>query len=654
MTAARNDDNTPETSAAAHKPHTKPAYTRRDMLRLMAWSGVGAMFPRAAGAAGPRPRRNEPIVAAIKRQLEDAFRGNDIGLCFAYLGRDSENNFEITIQPDRIYPVASAFKAGVVLYYFMNTPQPEWEYVEGTDMYSMAVYSNNLTTARVLADVARRHNHPNPIAAYNDFAIDPRMANLQFGLYQWTFQEYPTPTNGFVDPRFHPSIYAAKSMSKTAGNFSSAADLARLYYFLARAESDPRWQTDAHFRAAIEATRELLGIPALSYVSPLERVISYIPHYSKDGVLQAGEIDIRVVNDAGVWQMADGNAYLIAYMSANVSAPRSDAALAHVAEAIRTYQQYLYPNQYYLITAPSHPVHQGEFNYGFVRRSGVSLYTAPDLSTPTVENPVRPSSIFGTTYLMYGALVRFTPVDADWGKVEPDDKWDKAFPWPVYIRLEDLQVIDREPAQSLGYIAGKPDAGKVIVLDIFARELTLFEGKTAVLRTPVILNTMNTPRDIGIMQRGYLARNMPNYPGVPFTYFLHGSPYLDAGGFAIHGSPWHLWEETVRQSTVIRRLTHGCINLPDWPLTIPHLGREMRIDEFVFRWAGGFSDPAGERVDLHAQPDPIRVYCVNNVTRELSGYPLPDVYRRAGIYWRDILIALRDKTLDAPAYFFEE
>lgn len=654
MSNGVNDHDSAFAPVSPNTTHSKHVtlYTRRQMLGLMACSAVGAVLPRPTGSFGPPEKRNASLVLALKRQLEEAFAGNDIGFCFAYLSRDPEQSFEITIQPDRVYPVASAFKAAVALYYFMNTPPSEWYYTEGSDMYSMAVYSNNLTTARVMHEVAKRLNQRNPIQAFNDFAQDRRMAGLQFGLYQWTFEEFPSPTNGYIDPRCDPAPYAAKSMSKTAVNYSSAADLARLYYFLMRAEQDPRWGRDAHFRAAIEATREVLGIPAPNYTSPLERVIAYIPHFSKDGVLQAGEIDAHVINDAGVWQMHDGGAYLISFMSANVSPPRIDTALGHVAEAIRTYQRYLYPNQYHLITAPSHPVHHGELDYGFVRKTGVALYSAPDLAAPPVENPVRPTSIFGTTYLMYGALVRVKVIDAEWAQIERDDRWDKAFDWPVYIRLEDVQIIDRDPAQPLGYITGQGDVGKLAVLDIYRRELSLFEGRTAVLRTPVILNTQNTPRDIGVMERAYLTRNMPNYPGVPFTTFLHGTPYLDAGGFAVHGSPWHLWEETVRQSTLLQRVTHGCINVPDWRISIPYLGREMRTDEFVFRWSGGFAGPENQFVYAHAQP--VRVYNVNNVERELSGYPLPDAYRKGGVYWRDILNALHEKTLDAPDIFYSE
>jgi hypothetical protein len=272
---------------------------------------------------------------------------------------------------------------------------------------------------------------------------------------------------------------------------------------------------------------------------------------------------------------------------------------------------------------------------------------------PQVANPVRPTSIFGTTYVMYGALLRLRALDDEWAEIIQDDKWDDALEWPVYVRLEDVQIIERGVAEPLGYVTGAPEGtSKYIILDIFNRELILIEGVTPVLRTPVILNTTNTPRDISIMARSYLCRNMPSYPGVPYTYFLHGTHYLDSMGFAIHGSPWHLWSDTVRQRALMRRLTHGCINVPDWEIPIPFLDKPMRTDEFVFRWAGGFPNPGADQVYMNQDWNPVRVYGLNNMHNDIWGYTMPDSLIAARIGWKGIVHAVEDKAIDAPEVFF--
>jgi hypothetical protein len=173
-----------------------------------------------------------------------------------------------------------------------------------------------------------------------------------------------------------------------------------------------------------------------------------------------------------------------------------------------------------------------------------------------------------------------------------------------------------------------------------------------IFKTPVILNTEATPRGLAVLSRGYMARNMPNYPGVPYTYFLHGDAYLDAGGFAVHGSPWHLWADTVRERTTLQRLTHGCINVPDWQVQVPYYGKEMRADEFTFRWTGGFPNPDSALVFQSTSRDPVRIYSANNVAEEVWNYTLPNSVRAVGAGWGDVIAALNEKALDAPDFYF--
>ena len=580
-----------------------------------------------------------------------------MSLSFSHITPDFIEDCRIEIRQDRLYPVASSFKAAVVLYYFLNTPEAEWDAEQGSAMYSMAVFSNNARTGTVLGDVAQRLGVKNPIAAFNDFATSPDLLGWTHGLYSWSFDEFPwMPTNGYVDDRYNPTRWDASNMANFGLNFSTASEIATVFRLLATGETHPRWESDPHFRASILASRSLLAIPAIDYLSSLEKAITYSDHYSKDGTLRPVDIGTNVRNDAGVWPMQDGGAYLISFMSARETDDSVALVLAQVAEAIRMYEQYLHPNDFRVLSTPSVAIQPGTYNYGFVRRTGVTLYSQPDLNAPQIPNPVRSTSIFGTTYLMYGAMVRLNVVDNEWAEVVEDDEWDEAFTWPVYIRLEDVQIVDRTRATTpIGYVTGAaPGTDKFIILDVLQRNLTLFEGGTPVLRTPVILNFNGTPRQISFIHRLYLARDMPNYPGVPYTCFLHGSDYLDESGFAIHGAPWHLWSETVRQYTLIRRVTHGCINVPDWPVRIEHLGETMRPDEFIFRWAGGMPNPAEDRVVLDPGDVPVRVYGFDNPLQEIWNYPRPPSLYGLGVNWRMIMDAREAKPLDVPEYFYEE
>ncbi len=645
----------PVSSDPQNSYSTSFALTRRQALKLMAGTAAafGASYWHPAHAATLH-RSDEPgVVREIRRMLTGAFQDREMGLYFSHLDTDRNENFVITIKPDRLYPMASSFKSAAVLYYYLNTPEGEWDDQPGSEAYSMAVFSNNQKTGYVLAEVAQRLKKDNPIVAFNDFLLDPNLLGLHYGLFGWTFQEFRTPTNGYEDDRFNPDKVPTADLAIHGVNHSSPAEIAQIFRFLAQAEHDPRWKSDSHFQASILATRRLLSIPIQEYISPLEEVIAYTDHYSKDGTLRPVDVGTTVRNDAGVWLMEDGGAYLISFMSATENDETVHNVLLQVSEAIRLYQRYQHPNDFTRNTARSIPVIPGELNYGFVRTTGVTLYAAPRLDAPQVENPVRANSIFGTTYLMYGALVRFHPHEGGWAELVPDDEGDDAFSWPVYMRQEDLQVIGREDTEPLGYVTNAPEGtDKFILLDIYQRDMILFEGLTPILRTPTIVNTENTPRKVAVLERAYLTRDMPNYPGVPYTTFLHGNSYLNEMGFAVHGSPWHLWSDTVRQETIQRRFTHGCINLPDWVLPIPHLGRDMRVDEFVFRWAGGLRNPGTEIVYINDTRNVVRLLGLNNLQQEIFDYIPFTSLQASNVGWNDVLHAIDGKSIDAPDSFF--
>ncbi|HEX3050972.1 MAG TPA: L,D-transpeptidase [Aggregatilineaceae bacterium] len=643
--------------AACRSSYTT-TFTRRQVIKMLSYSAMATaapFHPSLQWALGPRRSGDEPrIVREMRSLLEESFRDREMGLYFAYLNDNLDEDYAIQIQDDRLYPMASSFKAAVILYYYLFTPRDEWDDEEGSNLYSTAVYSNNGKTGSVIAEVAERMGKSNPIVAFNDFLIDPDLLGLKYGIYRWTFEEFYTPTNGYSDDRFDPAHLSGEGpVMDRAVNFTTAAEIAQVFRFLAQGEHHKRWATDEHFRAAIQASRTLLSVSIQEFISPLESAIAYMDHYSKEGMLRPVDIGTYVRNDAGVWIMPDTGAYLISFMSATEGDPAVMKVLGDVAEAMRMHQRYLHPNDFNRNTKPSAELYHDGYNYGFVRETGIPLYTEPREDAPRIDNPVRPTSLFGTTYLMYGALVRFMPVDEVWGEIIPDDKWDDAFSWPVYIQLAKLQVVGRTIADPLGNVTGAPEGtSKFIILDIYQRDLIAFEGGTPVLRTPVIINTENTPREISALQRAYVARNMPNYPGVPFTTFLHGNDYLNSNGFALHGSPWHLWGSTVKQSTILRRFTHGCINVPDWEIPMPYLGRMMRPDEFLFRWAGGFQGPGQNLVYMNTLPEPVRILGLDNPSRDIYSYTPFQSMRQLGMNWSELLHLIEEKAIDAPDAYF--
>lgn len=654
---------------------------RREFLKLLG-SGVAALpalnglhvLADSIGASSPVALSPDPIentaearmVESIRLQLEALFEGHEMGLDFRRIDQNGQENFRIQINANQYYPVASAFKAFLVLHYFINTPQDEWQYDQTSLVYRVAVYSNNGATGHLLAEMGERvPGDGNAIEKFNDFLLDE--LHLQNGLYSWNWPN--TPTYNQYDERFAPNQERqvwVRENAQMVSNVTTAEDLARGYEYIVYAENNPRWNS-SHFREAIRISREILSIPANGYLSPIEKVVNS-GYIGKDGTLPLGDLEIgRVINDAGLIRVPTGT-YLVSFMSAGENESTTEPALQAVIDSMRLYEARNHPPGATYISGRSHELYPG-YNYGFVRRQNVRLFSAPDARAPQIDNPVRRNTVFGMMYLMQGALVRFEAVDNEWGRIVKDDDIDDSFtymdwtlgfseanwrfdpPREIYVRIADLLVIGREHFEPIGFVTGAPeDTDKFIILDVPRRQLTLFEGETPILKTPVVLNMGATPRGRLYVNRGLITRNMPHYPGVPFTNFLHDGTNLNSEGYALHGAPWHRWSETVTRRETIRRYSHGCINLPNWEQTVGDF--TVPVDEFVFRWTGGFPNPESERHYIRANTI-VRVYSHNNVYQDVFAYQPPDSVLRSGKGWNEILNALDQKEVSAPPSFFE-
>jgi len=307
---------------------------RRRFLRYM---GAAAFGIWGAGRTRAYDWSAEtPLAASIRRDLETVFGGLSMALDFRCINSHLDEEFRIQINADQLYPVASCFKAFVVLYYFLNMPPEEWDATEYTPLYRMAVYSDNAATGVVLDNLSRRVSGPeNAIEKFNNFLLTT--VGIENGLHTWKWEG--SPTVGLSDPRFAPSfqrVVRVRGIDYQIDNVFTPADLARGYDFITRGEF---FTQSSEFREAVRATKALLSISAGDvYRSPIERVYP-AGYMGKDGVLPASDVAVgRVIDDAGALKAGE-NTYLIAFMSAGDSESTAVDVLRAVVRQIDIYER---------------------------------------------------------------------------------------------------------------------------------------------------------------------------------------------------------------------------------------------------------------------------------------------------------------------------
>jgi hypothetical protein len=272
---------------------------------------LSAAYPLAHAAAQTDWDEERPVVAEMRRALVAAFAGRDMALDLRCINDRDDLEFTIQIRALEFFPVASCFKAFVAFYYFFYTPEGAWEAGEGTDVYRMIVFSDNVATGAVLADVAGRVlTEGNPIEKFNNFLYE--RVGIYSGLHAWDWEG--SRTIGFTDPRYEPGedrLVPQNGEVYRVDNVFTAAALARGFDVLLRGQAFARWE---QMQRSVAATYDLLSIPAANYQSPIERVFPQ-GYTGKDGVLPASDLPVgRVMNDVGVVTY-DDRRYIIAYLS---------------------------------------------------------------------------------------------------------------------------------------------------------------------------------------------------------------------------------------------------------------------------------------------------------------------------------------------------
>jgi hypothetical protein len=650
------------------------------MAALPFMIGAGALWPGRALAAGfytgpyldwmNRPhegRLNELLQAVIGQRT------------IAYLLYDASNQVLIGAHlPELGLPVASAFKGPLAMYFFQTVPAYVWQgvppqYWASTRadqvptpyqaawydygdilraLWRMMVISDNVSTGHVLAYVAYLLGSSTPLKAFNDWAHGEVGISQLSGLSNWYYG-----LRGSMEPtdlRYGGQTSIDGQLHRYA-NLYTVRDLGLFYlWFLESMAPDPQLACAALLNMTFEDRR-----------SNLERLAEQNQGmaFSKNGNLGRDSSPAGIViTDAGLIQHGNGITYLAAMLAVN--AEGQVPTLVNLTDQILKggYDAFVYPssplapakdaNSAYAAalsqnyaTSPPRP---NEYNYGFVRYSGISAYSAMD-EAATVRNPVI-NSTRGVHLLMQGALIRFQALNDTWAQLIPDDAADnirQRLGEPLYLKLADLLPIGDEYFSPIPYLLDSsllPEQ-KMLVVDIGQRQLSLLEKDNVVFKSPVSLNTLSTPRGSYPVISQWACRSMQAWaPGVPFTTFFH------VGGFALHGSPWQRWAESVTQANIVHRLSAGCINLPNWSLNLGFY--ERPVDELIFRWLGG---AGAARQTSHEYPqsgyNQLRIFIVDRV-EDLSRHTLPGPIAQNGATWERVQANIAYVPVSAPASFF--
>lgn len=618
-----------------------------------------------------------PYIAPLNEHFEALIERQSIGL----LLYDVQHGRLITaLGTENLLPVASAFKAPVLLYFvdvidpavWGRVPVLHWNAPSAQDvpeawredwrthqailraLYEMLVFSGNAVTGAVLAYVAREQGRDDPLVCFNDWARERVGISQLSALSSWN-EGIPTSMPPH-DPRFVRRTTSINGQLRTFENMMTPRDVG-LFYVWALSSLPPD---------ALSVCKDLLSTIHDNRGANLERLAQDLggTPYSKNGSLIIDEGVI--VTDAGIIDLPESRQFVLVMLSlgASLALPalfeelnltlrgrynpiihnhRQSAVSAD--ELLVTYTAHL--NRAY--PRPANPVNNGLYHYGFVLPEGVTVCATPDISQP-VRNPIIRSTRFGVHLLMQGALVRFVDVNADWVELMPDDERDNVrvrLGSRLFVQRHDIWPITLDYSQPISHFASSlaNPADKFVIVHLNGRELIAFEGAIPVMRVPIALNIDATPRGVHVITSKWFARSMqPWAPGVPFTCFF------GSDGYALHGSPWQRWAMTVNQTTLPSRTSAGCVNIPDWMIQAGAYHRPA--DELLFRWIGGMENADARVFDYPSEAQPaIRIYNVDYLPN-LRVYNRAEGLVRAGASWDDAIDAISDLPLQAPDSFF--
>ena len=618
-----------------------------------------------------------PFAAPVNLYFERIIGANPVGLVLY----DLTNERMITaLAPEILLPNASAFKGPMLMYFidmidpavWNSVPVEYWNAVAKSEvpeeyqdtwtehfyilrsLHQALVLSDNHTTGTVLSYIAKKLGKTNIIEPFNDWARERVGISQLSGLSSWDLGV--DEGLAFTDERFTDRKTSISSQLVSFDNMMTPRDLGLFYIWMLTTFNEDQQRVCKSLLSTIHNNRG----------ANLERLalgLDAIP-YSKNGSLETEQG--YVVTDAGLIDMPDNHQYLLVLMSINAPTIiptvfeelnatlrgkyNEDIQSQWAANVVGDDElNAMYSQQVRAAYTEQSDAVTGDYRYGFVLPHNINIYSAPDESKQ-LHNPIIKTTRFAVHLLMQGALVRYVEVNREWLELMPDDAFDNVrsrLGLRIFVKRGDIWNISLKYAEPITNLVNpnSPHTDKYVVISLQARELMAFEGDQPVLKVPIVLNEDATPRGAQVITSKWFARSMqPWAPGVPFTSFF------GAEGFAIHGSPWQRWSSTVNQNTIHNRLSAGCVNIPDWMITVGDYTRPA--DELLFRWIGGMENPRQGVFEYPSTDHPaLRIYNVD-YPHNLRTYIRPEGMVNTGISWDDVITMMEETPLQAPDSFY--
>lgn len=592
-------------------------------------------------------------LGGVLDRIAIALQPKEIGLYASRFDANGNLMYRVRYNDNEPHAIASTFKAFAAFYYFMNTPEDEWEYQFAENVYSMVVYSNNTKTGNLLAEVATRIPGPgNPIEKFNDFLHNYLGVSRTSGIFSWdhgtmegflytdeTYAPLPYNENGYVQ---------SYDRRIPIGNRFTAADAARATEFIARAIVAP--DTEPLVRKAAENTRLLMTINDPLYPTTFDKIAWNLGTWRKYGYLGPNEIGTAALTETIVVPLYDGGFMTIAALSTGERGRSYPNELTYIFGELINFDHerllQILPDKTFPGIPTQEPVPDA-YNYGFVKPYQIRLYSAPAEGAETIPNVFRQDFALPTARIYAGTLVRFTPVDDTWGRLAWHNNEPPYNGVDAYVRLDDLHIVDYslfEPITLTETDSGDP-VEKYVVLDKPNSTFTLFEDGTPVLKSPALMNIRWTPDGSTYVATRFATLDRYEFPfaGLVSMFGPLGESFVS--------SPFEWWEETVREGFETQRYTIGSVHVPTWEVDIPGYGTE-RVDVFLFRWLGGLSNPGDDSL-IRARDEIIRVYSFRYEPDDLRDYAVPFRAASRGVTWDTILAGMADAPLTVPDYYYE-
>lgn len=235
----------------------------------------------------------------------------------------------------------------------------------------------------------------------------------------------------------------------------------------------------------------------------------------------------------------------------------------------------------------------------------------------------------------------------DWVTVVRDDDTNSFLPTiprkvKAYMPLDKIELVNpADYSTPIDYVT-KPENQfrKFVVVEKRTRLITLFEGDTAIAKMPAFINDELTPFGVHQVYKRKLQANMPSVYGVgPGIASLE--VYGRETGFALHGSRgWRDWPN-ITYEELLRKDTHGCMNLPSWD----------DLDVFTFRWLGGQANPESQTLEL--VDDGPHVFIVERLSSLKNLEPTREVTEAGYGSWDEVVEKIEAIPVNAPKHFWE-